>query len=106
MNTTISDGEAVMRKNLRAKEVQRKYEIRKKLRDKIELTVVNNPISLIKQNIESLTDWILNVFVSELQSPAYYPMENIKTVMGLTPDQIFKLQSFYEASTGKRAVDI
>lgn len=107
MDTTINDGGEAMRANLRAQEVQRRYEVRAKLRDKIALTLLNNPLSLMQQNIEKLTDWILNVFVSELQTPSHVSMDQIKTVFGVTPsDQVYKLIAFYESHTDKRATDL
>lgn len=106
MNTTINDGGEAMRANLLAQERKRKAEIRKRLHDKIYMTLCSNPLNLMQQNIEKLTDWILNVFVSELQTPSHVSMDQIKTVFGVTPDQVYKLIAFYESHTDKRATDL
>jgi transcriptional regulator of aromatic amino acid metabolism len=103
MHTGINDGEAAMLKNLREAEAKRKAELRQQLHDRLYLTLYANPLNQMQQNLRELTDWILNVFVSELQTPAHH---STATFLGLTPDQVIKLIHHYERTTGRKAEDL
>lgn len=72
--------------------IDSKAELRKMIRDQINMTIHCNPLNALNTAIEGLTDWVLG-------------MTGIHndTMFGLTPAQVFHLKAYYEAKTGKKA---
>lgn len=94
----LSDGEYDQLKARAKKERDDRLKLRERIRDRIELTICSGPLNQISERMDRLTDWILNLLVSEV--------DHNSKIFGLTPGQILALKSDYEARTGKKAEEI